>query len=124
MRPESHLTPTDDIKPPGEGMLDPQGALSGLKAFIDQGKLDYVCFMDEGDYFDDAYLSRFILRMHGVDTCKEFIAMRIITSPLTVSRVYPFLNQGFQKPCCYRSITCSHAFFHKGSGQAVAMIFQ
>lgn len=103
---------TDDMKPAWGNAGSKEGALSGLKAFIDQGKLDYVCFMDEGDYFDDAYLSRLILSMHGVELQGIYCDEDHYQPPYGNTGM-PFLKPGLSEALLLSINYLRHAFFHK-----------
>jgi len=104
--------PSDDIKPAWGNAGSPEGALSGLKAFIDQGKLDYVCFMDEGDYFDYAYLSRLILSMHGVEPQGIYCDEDHYQPPYGIAGM-PFLKPELSEALLLSINYLRHAFFQK-----------
>ena len=103
---------TDDIKPAWDIAGSQEGALSGLKAFIDQGELDYVCFMDEGDYFDDAYLARLVLSMHGVEPQGIYCDEDHYQPPYGITGM-PFLKPGLSEALLLSINYLRHAFFHK-----------
>lgn len=86
--------------------------LEGLKEFIRQAELDYVSFLDEGDYFDETYLAQILLGMQGQAPTGIYCDEDHYQPP------YGAINTPFLKPEPSKALLLSvnymhHAFFHK-----------
>jgi GT2 family glycosyltransferase len=103
---------TDTIKPGwgADGMVT--NDLVGLKEFIQQAGLDYVSFLDEGDYFDETYLAHILLGMQGQTPLGVYCDEDYYPPP------YGIVDTPFLKPEPSEALLLSvnyfrHAFVHK-----------
>jgi len=104
--------PTDDIKPTWGKADNYEDVLSGLKTFLDQANLDYVCFLDEGDYFNDDYLTRLLLGTHGVVPQGVYCDEDHYQPPYGNTGM-PFLKPELSEALLLSVNYLRHAFFHK-----------
>ena len=86
--------------------------LEGLKEFMRQAGLDYVSFLDEGDYFDETYLVQILLGMQGQVPAGVYCDEDHYQPP------YGAVEMPFLKPQPSEALLLSinylrHAFFHK-----------
>lgn len=107
----SSFETTDAVKPSWSAE-ETTSDMARLKDFIRLADLDYVSFLDEGDYFDETYLAQILLGTQGQTPAGIYCDEDHYQPPYGAVDT-PFLKPGPSEALLISVNYLRHAFFHK-----------